>query len=89
MLTINSLQNRTSSLEGLFLGIRNEWPSYYLHAGIGYSVFSYQLQLYLHECSERHNKLNEALHNSLHNVLKGFATLSKGYLPAEFFPPSK
>ena len=50
VLAINSLQNRTSRLEALFLGIKNEWPSYYLHAGIGYSVFLYQLQLYLNEC---------------------------------------
>ena len=50
VLTINSLQNRTFRLEGLFPGIKNEWPSYYLCAGIQYSVFSYQLQLCLHEC---------------------------------------
>ena len=45
VLTIHSLQNRTSRLEGLFLDIKNEWPSYYLCTGIGCSVFSYQLQL--------------------------------------------
>ena len=73
----------------MFLGIKNKWPSYYLHAGIGYSVFSYQLQLYLHECSERYNRLYEALLNSLQNVLRGIATLGKGYLLVEFFPPSK
>ena len=73
----------------MFPGIKNEWPSYYLHAGSGYSVFSYQLQLHLHECSERHNKLYEALLNSLQNVLKGIATLIKEYLPVDFFPPSK
>ena len=89
MLTINFLQNRTFSLEGLFLGIKNEWPSYYLHEGIGYSVFSNQLHLHLHECLERHNRLYKALLNSLHNVLKGIPTLSKGYLPVEFFHPSK
>ena len=42
VLMINSLQNRTSRLECLFLDIENEWPLYYLHAGIGYSIFSYQ-----------------------------------------------
>ena len=84
VLTINSLQNRTSRLEGLFLGIKIELPSYYLCAGIAYTVFSYQLQLYLHECTERHNRLYEALLNSLHNVLKGTVTLSKGYLPVDF-----
>ena len=89
VLTINSLQNRTSRLEGLFLGIKNEWPSYYLHVGIEYSVFSYQLQLYLLECPERHNRLYEALLNSLQNVLNGIATLSKGYLPVKLPPPSK
>ena len=72
-----TLQNRTSKLESLFLGIKNEWPSYYLHKVIGYSIFSYQLQLYLHGCSERHNTLYEALLNSLQNVLKGVATSSK------------
>ena len=89
MVTINSLQNRTFRLEGLFLGIKNEWPSYYLHAGIGYSIFSYQLQLYLHKCSGRHNRLHEALLNRLQNVLKGITTLSKVYLPVEFSPPIK
>ena len=64
VLTINSLQKRTFRLNGWFLGIKNEWPSYYLHAGIEYSVFSYQLQLYLHACSERHIKLYEEFLNS-------------------------
>ena len=58
-------------------------------AGIGYSILSHQLQLYLHECSARHNRLYEVLLNSLQNVLKGIATLSKGYMPVEFFPLSK
>ena len=61
VLTINSLQNRTSRLEGWFSGIRNEWLSYYLCAGTGYFIFPYHLQYYIHECSERHNKLYEAL----------------------------
>ena len=89
VLTINSLQNRTSRLKGLFLDIKNDWPSYYLPAGIGYFIFSYKFQLYLHEFSERHNRLYETLLNILHNVLKGIATLSKGYLPVEIFSPSK
>ena len=52
-------------------------------------VFSYQLQLYLHEHSERHNRLYEALCNRLQNFLKGIATLSTEYLASAFLPASK
>ena len=43
MLTINSWQNSTSRLEGLFLGIKNEWSSYYYtqELGIPYPHISY------------------------------------------------
>ena len=68
VLIINPLQKKPSCLEGLFLGIKNEWSSYFLFTGIEYFIISYHLQLYLHECSERHNRLYEALLNSLHNV---------------------
>ena len=49
VLTINSLQNRTSSKEGLFLGIKNKWPSYYLHTGMRYSYYCEELFLVKHK----------------------------------------
>ena len=66
VLTMNSLQNRNSSSEGLLVGIKNGYPLHYLHAEIGDYIFSYGIPTsYLHKCSERHNGLYESYSTAL------------------------
>ena len=52
-------------------------------------MYSFQLAMYVMAMEEKHGAIYRELINSLEEMLKGIATLSKGYLPPELFPPSR
>lgn len=49
--------------------------------------FSHMVNTYLHTVSEKHIRLYEEFINHLQDLLRAIRTLSRGYLPAELFPP--
>ena len=54
----------------------------------GPTLYSHQLQLYLNSLQEKYIRLYETLVIELQALLKSISILSRGYLPADLFPPS-
>lgn len=52
-------------------------------------MYAFQLSEYIQAMEEKHGAMYRELITSLEEMLKGIATLSRGYLPVELFPPSR
>ena len=87
--TLNDMHNRTSLLERVLLGKESAVINRFLGNAEGPALFGFDLQLYLAHVREEHTSIYEELIGNLHKLLKGIEKLSKGYLPAELFPPSE
>ena len=63
------------------------WPLLYQSWG-GHTTYGTHLALHAMTQSHKLDFLYELLINKIQSLVKGIATLSKGYLPPELFPPS-
>ena len=63
------------------------WPILY-SSGAGTSLYSSHLAMHAFTMAHRVDFLYRILTEKIQNLIKGIATLSKGYLPQELFPPS-
>ena len=86
--TVNALGNRTTRLERAMSG-QEHWPSLDLTGASGPSMFASEMQLITDLLRERHNSVYEELIQVLQDLVVAVATLSKGYLPPQLFPPSR
>ena len=86
--TFQSLDSRTSTLEQWLLGEDMTMLQGYLTHLHGPTLYSHQLQLYLNSLQEKYIRLYETLVIELQALLKSISILSRGYLPADLFPPS-
>ena len=86
--TINDLGNKTSRLERAMSG-QEHWPSLDISGAMGPSMFISEMQVLIQTLRERHNSIYEELIQVLEDLVVAVATLSKGYLPPQLFPPSR
>ena len=63
------------------------WPILY-SSGAGTSLYSSHLTMHAFTMAHRVDFMYRILMEKIQNLIKGIATLSKGYLPPELFPPS-
>ena len=50
--TIKGLQNKTSKVEEVLMGMHREWPKLFLRTGAGLSIFGFHLNIFLHSIQE-------------------------------------
>ena len=87
--TIRGLQNKTSKVEEVLMGMHREWPQLFMKTGAGLSIFGFHLNIFLHSIQEKHDRMYETLLSKLKDFLVAVETLSKGYIPMELFPVSQ
>ena len=86
--TLEGMQLNQASLSDTISNLPSgEWPLFYLTKT---GLYRYVLHLSLHALTLHHKVdfLYETLIKEIQSLVKGIATLSKGYLPPELFPPS-
>ena len=90
VMTINSLQNRTLSIERLLTGqdLQMLQVAHMAPDVIGRMTFIHKLNLYVHSMLERQIRLYEWLLHHLQDLLDSIGILSTGHLPPELFPPT-
>ena len=90
VMTINSLQNRTLSIERLLTGqdLHTLQVGHMVPKVIGRMMFIHKLNLYVHSMLERQIRLYKWLLCHLQDLLDSIGILSTGHLPPELFPPT-
>ena len=88
--TINSLWNRTLSIERLLTGqdMHTLQVAHMAPDVIGRMTFIHKLNLYVHGVLERQIRLYEWLLHHLQDLLDSIGILSTGHLPPLLFPPT-
>ena len=79
--------NQASLSESMTVLDDHTWPILY-SSGIGTSLYSTHLTMHALTTVHRVDFLYRLLMEKIQSLIKGIATLSKGYLPSELFPPS-
>ena len=89
VMTVNSLQNRTLSIERLLTGqdLQMLQVGHMAPDVISRMTFIHKLNLYVHSMLERQIRLFEWLLHHLQDLLDSIGILSTGHLPPELFPP--
>ena len=89
-MTVNSLWNRTLSIERLLTGqdLHTLQVAHMAPNVIGRMTFIHKLNLYVHSMLERQIRLYEWLLCHLQDLLDSIGILSTGHLPPELFPPT-
>ena len=89
-MTINSLQNRTLSIERLLTGqdLHTLQVAHMAPDVIGRMTFIHKLNLYVHSMLERQIRLYEWLLCHLQDLLDSIGILSTRHLPPDLFPPT-
>ena len=89
VMTINSLQNRTLSIERLLTGqdLQTLQVAHMVPYVIRRMTFIHKLNLYVHSMLERQVRLYEWLLCHLQDLLDSIGILSTGHLPPLLFPP--
>ena len=86
--TLESMYSHQSSLSEVVTNLPNlTWPMFY-QTHLGHTLYSSHLSLHATTLSHKFDFLYGLLQKKILNLIKGVATLSKGYLPPELFPPS-
>ena len=87
---MNSLCNRTLSIEGLLTGqdMHTLQVAHLAPDVIGRMTFIHKLNLYVHGVLERQIRLCEWLLHHLQDLLDSIGILSTGHLPPLLFPPT-
>ena len=90
VMTVNSLWNRTLSIERLLTGqdLHTLQVAHMAPDVIGRMTFIHKLNLYVHSMLERQIRLYEWLLCHLQDFLDSIDILSTGHLPPELFPPT-
>ena len=90
VMTVNSLQNRTLSIERLLTGqnLHTLQAAHMAPDVIGRMTFIHKLNLYVHSMLERQIRLYEWLLCHLQDLLDSIGILSTRHLPPELFPPT-
>ena len=90
VMTINSLWNRTLSIERLLTGqdLNTLQVAHMVSDVISRMTFIHKLNLYVHSMLERQIRLYEWLLCHLQDLLDSIGILSTRHLPPEFFPPT-
>ena len=90
VMTVNSLQNRTLSVERLLTGqdLHTLQVAHMAPDVISRMTFIHKLNLYVHSMLERQIRLYEWLLHHLQDLLDSIGILSTGHLPPELFPPT-
>ena len=88
--TVNSLQNRTLSIERLLTGqdMHTLQVAHMVPDVIGRMTFIHKLNLYAHGVLEKQIRLYEWLLCHLQDLLDSIGILSTGHLPPLLFPPT-
>ena len=63
--TIRGLQNKTSKVEEVLMGMHREWPQLFMKTGAGLSIFGFHLNIFLHSIQEKHDRMYETLLSKL------------------------
>ena len=89
-MTVNSLRNRTLSIERLLTGqdLHTLQVAHMAPDVIGRMTFIHKLNLYVHSLLERQIRLYEWLLCHLQDLLDSIGILSTRHLPPELFPPT-
>ena len=89
-MTVNSLWNRTLSIERLLTGqdLQMLQVAHMVPDVIGRMTFIHKLNLYVHSMLERQIRLYEWLLCHLQDLLDSIGILSTRHLPPELFPPT-
>ena len=69
--TIRSLQNKTSIIEEMLMGMHREGPQLFLKTGTGLSIFEFHLNIFLHSIQEKHDRMYETLLSKLKRLSSG------------------
>ena len=90
VMTINSLQNRTLSIERLLTGqdLQTLLVAHMVPDVVSRMTFIHKLNLYVHSMLERQIRLYEWLLCHLQDLLDIIGILSTGHLPPLLFPPT-
>ena len=90
VMTVNSLQNRTLSIERLLTDqdLKMLQVAHMAPDVIGRMTFIHKLNLYVHSMLERQIRLYEWLLHHLQDLLDSIGILSTRHLPPELFPPT-
>ena len=90
VMTINSLQNRTLSIDRLLTGqdLHMLQVAHMAPNVIGRMTFIHKLNLYVHSMLERQIRLYEWLLCHLQDLLDSIGILSTRHFPPELFPPT-
>ena len=90
VMTVNSLWNRTLSIERLLTGqdLQMLQVAHMAPDVISRMTFIHKLNLYVHSMLERQIRLYEWLLHHLQDLLDSIGILSTGHLPPELFPPT-
>ena len=90
VMTVNSLQNRTLSIERLLTGqdLQMLQVAHMAPDVIGRMTSIHKLNLYVHSMLGRQIRLYERLLHHLQDLLDSIDILSTGHLPPELFPPT-
>ena len=79
--------NQASLSESMTVLDDRIWPILY-SSGIGTSLYSTHLTMHAFTTMHQVDFLYQLLMEKIQSLIKGIATLSKGYLPPKLFPPS-
>ena len=85
--SISKLRNQTSFFQNILVDHAD--PTRFLKGGRAATRFQAGLQNFLWTMHEQHADLYELMLQELKEMLSAIETLSKGYIPIEWFPPSK
>ena len=86
--TLQGMYSNQASLSNSVMDLDDRvWPILY-SSGAGTSLYSSHLTMHAFTMAHRVDFLYQILTEKIQNLIKGIATLSKGYLPPELFPPS-
>ena len=86
--SLKGIYYKQSSLEGHIRELNQKWPHFYLSTILGSTLYTHDLQLYIHGLSQKFEFFYTHLIDNLNDLIRGVNTLSKGHLPPELFPPS-
>ena len=86
--SLKGIYYKQSSLEGHIRVFNQKWPHFYLSTILGSTLYTHDLQLYIHGLSQKFEFFYNHLIDNLNDLIRGVNTLSKGHLPPELFPPS-
>jgi hypothetical protein len=87
--TLGDMHNKTSFLESVMLGQNMDAAHKLFFMLHGPAVFSLNMNLYINQMTQEHNRMYEELLGMLDKLMVGLGKLSQGYLPAELIPPSR